>query len=63
MFHHSDNYLCPSKILLPPGDSGENLKATAIEENKINDDLYRFRALNVHQGPPKAPDPNLKVQV
>ena len=25
MFHHRDNYLCPRKILLPPGDNGENL--------------------------------------
>ena len=60
MFHLGDDYLCPSKILLPPGDNGENLEAAANKKNEINDDLYRFRTLNVHQGPPKAPDPNLK---
>ena len=48
------------QLLLPPGDNGENLEAAANEENKINDDLYKFRALNDHQGPPKAPDLNLK---
>ena len=57
MFHHSDNYLCPSKILPSPGDNGENLKATANEENKINDDLYKFRALNGHQGLPRHQTP------
>ena len=59
MFHLGDDYFCPSKILLPPGDNG-NLGAAANKKNKINDDLYRFRTLNGHQGPPKAPDPNLK---
>ena len=60
MFHLGDDYLCPSKILLPPGDNGKNPEAAANEENKINDDLYKFRALKDHQGPLKAPDPNLK---
>ena len=60
MFHHSDNYLCPSKILLPPGDNGENLKATANEGNKITDDLYKLRALNGHQPPPPPPPTNAK---
>ena len=60
MFHLGDDYLCPSKILLPPGDNGENLEAAANEENKINDDLYKFRAPYGHQGPLKAPDPNMK---
>ena len=60
MFHHGDVYFCPSKSLLPPGDNGENLEAAANEENEINDDLYKFRALYGHQRPPKAPDPNLK---
>ena len=59
MFHLGDDYLCPSKILLPPGDNGENLEAAANKKNKINDDLYKFRALNDHQDP-KAPDPSLK---
>ena len=30
------------------------------EDNETNDDLYKLRALIGHQGPPKAPDPNLK---
>ena len=25
----------------------------------LGDDIFKFRALNGHQGPPKAPDPNL----
>ena len=29
------------------------------EENETNDDLYKLRASIGHQGPPKAPDPNL----
>ena len=107
MFHLGDDYLCPTKILLPPGDNGERLRAkvtikmveviekadgervqnlsyilgidtgkveeiiyysqlvdhqeaAANEENEINDDLYKFRALNGHQGPLKATDPNWK---
>ena len=60
MLHLGDDYLCPSKILLHPGDSGENLEPAANKKNEINDDLYRFRTLNGHQGSPKAPDPNLK---
>ena len=39
MFHLGDVYLCTTKILLPPGDNGENLEAAANEESKINDDL------------------------
>ena len=31
------------------------------EENKTNDDLYKLRASIGHQGPPKAPDPNLNI--
>ena len=54
MFHLGDDYLWPSKILLPPGDNGENLEAAANKKTEINDDLYRSRALNGHQGPPKA---------
>ena len=57
MFHLGDDHHCPSKILLPTGDNGENLKAAANEENKINDDLYKFRALNDHQGPPRHQTP------
>ena len=38
----------------------DHLEATANEKNKINDDLYKFRALNGHQGPLKATEPNLK---
>ena len=60
MFHLGGEYLCPSKILLPPGDNGENPEVAANKKNKINDDLYRFRTLNGHQGPHKAPDLNLK---
>ena len=110
MFHPGDDYLCPTRILLPPEDNGErllanvvikvvediekvdgerlqnlsynlgtgngkveeiisysqlvdHLEATANEENKRNDDLYKLRALIGHQGPPpppQAPDPNLK---
>ena len=63
MFHLGDDYLCPSKILRPPRDNGENLEAAAYKKNKINTNPYRFRTLNGHQGPPpppKAPDPNLK---
>ena len=39
---------------------GENLEAAANEENKINEDLYNFRALKGDQGPLKATDPNWK---
>ena len=100
MFELRDDYLCPTKILLPPGDNGEkllakvtikrveaiekadgerfqnlsyilgtdngkveeiisysqlvdHLEATANVENKTNDDLYNFRALIGHQGPPR----------
>ena len=27
MFHHGDDYFCPTKILLPPEDNGERLLA------------------------------------
>ena len=107
MFHLGDDYFCPTKILLPPGDNGERLLAevtitvvediekadgerfknlsynlgtgngkeeeiisyselvdhledTANEESRINDDLYKFKALNGHQGHLKTPNPNLK---
>ena len=107
MFHLGNDYLSPTKILQPPGDNGERLRAkltkqvvkvigkadgerfqklnyilgidngkleemipfnqlvdhleaAANGENKIIDDLYKFRALNSHHGPPKATDPNLK---
>ena len=60
MFHLGNEYLCTSKILLPPGDNGESLEAAANEEGEINDVLYKFRGLNGHQRPPKPPDPNLK---
>ena len=38
----------------------DHQEAAANEENEINDDLYKFRALNGHQGPLKATDPNWK---
>ena len=38
----------------------DHLEATGNEENEINDDLYKLRALRGDQGCPKAPDPNLK---
>ena len=107
MFHLGDDYLCPSKILLPSGDNGKRIRAkvtqkvvevieradgerdqnlsyilgidngkveeiicysqlvdhqeaAANEEYEINDDLYKFRALNGHQRPLKATDPNWK---
>ena len=60
MFHLGDDYLCTTRILLPPGDNGENLEAAANEETKINDDLYKLKALIGHQGPFKAPGPNWK---
>ena len=41
MFHLGADYLCTTKILLPPG---ENLEAAASEESEINDDLYKLRA-------------------
>ena len=99
MFHLGDDYLCPTKIVLPPGDNGERLRAkvtrkvveviekadgervqnlsyslgidngkveeiisysqlvdhqeaAANEENKINDDLYKFsnRSLPISGG-------------
>ena len=38
----------------------DKILLAANEEGEINDGLYKFGALNGHQGPPKAPDPNLK---
>ena len=58
-FHLGNDYLCTTKILLPPGDNGENLEAAANEESQINYDLYKLKALIGHQRPPKAPYPNL----
>ena len=58
MFHLCDDYLCTTKILLPPGDNGENLEAAANEESENNDDLYKLKPLIVHQRPPKEPSPN-----
>ena len=60
IFHLGDDYPFPSKILLPPGDNGENLEAAANKRNKINDDLYRFRTLNGYQRPSQATNPHLK---
>ena len=60
MFHLGHDHLCTTKLLLPPGDDGENLEAAANEEREINDDRYKLKALIGHQRPPKAPNPNLK---
>ena len=60
MFHLCDDYLCPTKILLPPGDNGENLEAAGNEDSEINDDLYKHKQLIGHQGPLKAPGLNWK---
>ena len=38
----------------------DHLEAAANEDNKINDDLYKFRALIGNQGPLKATEPNWK---
>ena len=35
IFHLGDDYLCPSKILLPPGDNGENLEAAANKKTNL----------------------------
>ena len=37
-----------------------HLEAAANEDNEINDDLYKVRALIGHQGPLKPTDPNWK---
>ena len=58
-FHLGNDYLCTTKILLPPGDNGENLETAANDESQINDDLYKLKALIGHQRPTKAPYPNL----
>ena len=60
IFHLGDEYFCTSKLLLPIGDNGENLESAANEESKIQDDLYKLKALIGHQGPLKAPGPNWK---
>ena len=39
----------------------DHLEAAANEDNEINDDLFKFRALIGHQGPLKPADPNWKV--
>ena len=38
----------------------DHLEAAANEDNEINDDLFKFRALIGHQGPLKPTDPNWK---
>ena len=38
----------------------DHLEASANEDNEINDDLFKFRALIGHQGPLKPTDPNWK---
>ena len=38
----------------------DHLEAAADKDNKISDDLYKFRALIGLQGPLKATDPNWK---
>ena len=38
----------------------DHLEAAANEDNEINDDLFKFRALIGHQGPLKQTDPNWK---
>ena len=61
MFHLGDEYLCTSKIILPPGYNGESPEAAANEEDAINDDLYKHKAQKGHQRPHKAPYPNLNM--
>ena len=53
VFHLGDEHLYTSKILLPPGDNGESLEATANEENEIQEVQYKFGALDGHQRPPR----------
>ena len=38
----------------------DHLEAAADEDNEINDDLFKFRALIGHQGTLKPTDPNWK---
>ena len=38
----------------------DHLEAAGNEDNEINDDLFKFRALIGHQGPLKPTDPNWK---
>ena len=59
VFHLGDEYMCTSKILLPPGGNGESLEAAANEEGIIQDVQYKFGELNDHQRPDKAPYLNL----
>ena len=61
MLHLGDDNLCTTKILLPPADNGENLEAAANEESKVNDDLYKLKALIGHQGPPRHQSPIGKI--
>ena len=63
MFHLGDDYLCTTKILLPPGDNGENLEAASNEKSEINDDLYKLKALTGHQGPSRHQAPIGKVPI
>ena len=58
IFHIGDGYLCTTKILLCPGDNGENLEAAANEERKTNDDLYKLKALVGNQRPPRHQTPS-----
>ena len=60
VFHLGDAYICSTKILLPLETMGRLWKLQPMGKTKINDDLYKFGALNGHQRPPKTPDPNLK---
>ena len=41
----------------------DHLEAAANEDNKISNDLYKFRALIGHQGPLKPTDPNSSQQI
>ena len=45
---------------IPYSQLVDHLEGTANEENKTNDELYKFRELIGHQGPLKATDPNWK---
>ena len=51
---------CKVEEIISYSQHVDHQEAAANEENKTNDDLYKLRALIGHQGPPKAPDPNLK---
>ena len=60
MFHLGEDHLCSHRILLPPGDNGENLEATVTVENESNDDLHKLSAPIGHHGPLRATNLNLK---